>query len=177
MTTDIQIKLINSEHQEDINIKNQPFSLFGRMIPSYENETGGHTEELFEEVTEMCFPDENYDFEEMTKNSTFIGAYDGDKCIGLAIMQNAFFKYFYLYDLKVDKAYRGLNVASLLIEQAKKVAVEKGYIGIYTQGQDNNLGACRFYLKNGFEIGGLDTKVYYGTPQEDKHDIYFYLTV
>ena len=49
--------------------------------------------EKFSQISEMCFPDENYNYEAMAKNSTFIGAYAGEKCIGLAIMQEAYFKY------------------------------------------------------------------------------------
>ena len=49
----------------------------------------------------MCFPEESYDYDAMCKNSIFIGAYDGDICIGLAIMQHAFFEY--MYDLKVNE--------------------------------------------------------------------------
>lgn len=122
----------------------------------------------------MCFPDENYCYEDMAENTTFIGAYDGEKCIGLAVMQEGFFKYMYLYDLKVNSAYRGQGVAKALMEKAKAVAKEKGYRGIYTQGQDNNLGACLFYIKNGFYIGGFDSNVYKGTSQEGKADIIFY---
>ena len=62
-----------------------------------------------------------------------------------------------------------------MIERAKAVAAGEGYRGIYTQGQDNNLAACRFYLKNDFRIGGLDTELYNGTPQQGKRDIVFYL--
>ena len=62
-----------------------------------------------EKVTEMCFPDENYDYDAM-KESTFIGAYDGKNCIGLAILQPGFFKYMYLSDLKVNKNYRDQHV-------------------------------------------------------------------
>ena len=46
---------------------------------------------------------------------------------------------------------------------------------MYTQGQDNNVGACLFYLHYGFHIGGLDMEVYRGTRQEGKADILFYL--
>ena len=38
------------------------------------------------------------------------------------------------------------------------------------------LGACLFYIKEGFEIGGYDTHVYQGTNQQDKADIIFYLS-
>ena len=172
----ITTKIITKEHKADINLKNHPFKLFGLMLPSYNNGKWNHTELLFpkENVTEMCFPDEDYDFDEMSRNSVFVGAYDGERCVGLAILQQALMRYMYLYDLKVDPDYRGQGVGRLLIDKCKEVAAEQGYRGLYTQGQDNNLGACRFYLKMGFEIGGLDTRVYGGTPQEHKKDILFY---
>lgn len=171
----IEIKIIDSEHKADINIPNQPFPLFGRMIPGYRDKIWSYTIERFADETTMCFPNENYNYEEMIQNSTFIGAYDNNVCIGLAIMQSGFFKYMYLYDLKVNLEYRKKGVAKRLIEKAKAIALASGYNGIYTQGQDNNLGACQFYIKTGFYIGGLDTNIYKGTKQEGKSDIIFYL--
>lgn len=64
-----------------------------------------------------------------------------------------------------------------MIAKAKEIAREKGYAGLYTQGQDNNPGACLFYLKTGFYIGGMDTNVYCHTKQEGKADIIFYCDV
>ncbi|MDP4091595.1 MAG: GNAT family N-acetyltransferase, partial [Bacillota bacterium] len=64
---------------------------------------------------------------------------------------------------------------SMLMEKAKEVAKSRNYNGIYTRAQDNNLGACLFYLKNDFVIGGIDTQVYKGTSQEGKIDILFYM--
>ena len=81
----------------------------------------------------------------MSENCTFIGAYDGE-CD--------------------DESIRGA---------AEELAREKGYRGIYVIAQDNNLGACLFYLKCGFRIGGFDTEIYRGTAQEGKSDIIFYL--
>lgn len=170
----IEIRIIDLEHRADINIPNQSFRLFGRMIPSYMNETWSYTTEVSADETWMCFPDESYDYESMVENSTFIGAYDKNDCIGLAIMQNSFFKYMYLYDLKVNQEYRQKGVAKRLIDRAKEIAASSGYKGIYTQAQDNNLGACLFYIKVGFYIGGFDTNVYKGTMQEGKADIIFY---
>lgn len=170
----IEIKIIDANHKTDINIPNQPFLLSGKMIPSYINGKWSYTVEKFPEQKEMCFPDENYNYDEMIKDSMFIGAYDNETCIGLAVMQNGFFKYMYLYDLKVNLDYRGKGVAKQLPDKANEVAASKGYNGIYTQGQDNNLGACLFYINYGFQIGGLDTNVYKGTKQEGKADIIFY---
>ena len=122
----------------------------------------------------MCFPDENYDYDEM-KDSVFLGAYEDEKCVGLAVLQPGFFRYLYLYDLKVCRAYRGQKIGALLMDKAREIALQQGYRGLYTQGQDNNVDACLFYLRYGFHIGGLDTEVYRGTRQEGKADILFYL--
>ena len=84
-------------------------------------------------------------------------------------------KYMYLYDLKVSKKYRHNGIGLTLIQKAKEVCIDKGYRGLYTQGQDNNLSACLFYIKSGFYIGGFDSNVYKGTSQEGKSDIIFYL--
>lgn len=175
----IETRQIDAAHKRDINLTNEPFALTGRMVPAYRDKAWSYTVEPFapEDVGEMCFPDEDYDYEAMKENSVFLGAYDGEECVGLAILQEAFFKYMYLYDLKVSGACRGQGVGRALMEKAGEVCKERGYRGIYTQGQDNNLGACRFYLKAGFRIGGLDTEVYKGTKQEGKADILFYRDV
>ena len=91
------------------------------------------------------------------------------------MLQPGFFRYLYLYDLKVCQAYRGQKIGALLIDKAREIALQQGYRGLYTQGQDNNVGVCLFYLHYGFHIGGLDTEVYRGTSQEGKADILFYL--
>lgn len=173
----ISIKIINHEHREDINIPNEQFKLFGLMLPSYNNGKWDYTVINFpsENHTEMRFPDENYDYDEMTKEHIFIGAYDGERCVGLAILKQEWFKYMYLYDLKVNSEYRGKGVGAMLIDKCKEIAIEQGYRGVYTQGQDNNLGACKFYLKCGFQIGGVNTFIYNGTSQENKKDIFFYI--
>lgn len=171
----IEIKIIDARCKADINIPNEPFEMFGKMILSYDGTNWTYKLLRFapEDVTEMCFPDENYDYDAMP-DSTFLGAYDGEKCVGLAILQPGFFKYMYLYDLKVSKAYRGQHIGRLLIQRAKEIAAQNGYCGLYTQGQDNNPGACLFYLNSGFYIGGTDTNVYRHTKQEGKADILFY---
>lgn len=171
----IDIRIISAENQRDINIPNEPFPLFGRMLPSYVDGRWSYSVERSDTEGEMCFPDEHYSYEALAGHSTFLGAYDGEQCIGLAIIQEGFFRYMYLYDLKVNRAYRRCGVAKALVEKAREIAEEKGYLGIYTQGQDNNLGACLFYVKTGFYIGGFDCNVYKGTRQEGKGDIIFYL--
>lgn len=170
-----EIRKIDAQHKSDINIPNEHFRIFGKVIPSYHDERWTYEVVRYapEDITEMCFPNENYDYDAMS-DSVFLGAYDGENCIGLAILQPGFFQYMYLYDMKVNKKYRGQHIGKMLIEKAKEIVAEQGYCGLYTQGQDNNLGACLFYLNSGFYIGGLDTNVYRHTKQEGKADILFY---
>ena len=175
MENSVTIRQIDFAHRQDIKLPNQPFPLFGRMVPSYTEGRWSCTVERFNTVTEMCFPDEDYDYEEMSRDCTFLGAYNGGRCIGLAILRRGFFRYLYLEDLKVDRTLRGKGIGALLIGEAKKTALALGCRGLYTIGQDNNLAACLFYLTTGFRIGGLDTEVYKGTGQEGKADIVFYL--
>lgn len=169
----IEIKQILSNNQNDANIPNQPFKIWGKMIPSLHNGKWGYEIEKFDEINEMCFPNVFYDTND--DNGFFYGAYDGDKCIGVAVLRKQLFKYMYLDDLKVDSNYRRQGIGALLIKVCLEKAKSEGLKGIYTIGQDNNLSACLFYISQGFEIGGFDNKVYQGTPQEGKGDIYFYL--
>lgn len=176
----IEIKRIDETAKNDINLPNESFTLWGKMLPTYDGKKWSYTTEQYEtsNIHEMVFPDENYDFDQLKSDHFFIGAYNElGQCIGLAIYKHDFYKYLYLADLKVCKAHRGHNIGNLLIEEGKKVAIENGYQGIYTIGQDNNLSACSYYIKTGFEIGGLNTHEYKGTNQADKSNIYFYLDI
>lgn len=173
----IEIRPIDHAHRGDLRLPNEPFALWGRMRPSFENGTWRHSTELFapEDVGEMCFPDENYDFDALSAGHAFLGAYDGERCVGLALLADACFKHMYLEDLKVNRFYRRQGVGSALVRASLKLARARGYNGLYTVGQDNNLSACLFYLKEDFVIGGFDDHVYLGTAQEGKADIIFYL--
>ncbi len=175
---DITIERIQADRSADLRLPNQPFRLCGRMVPRYDGHAWSHSVIWLPpgEQSEMTFPDEPYDFDRMAGEHLFVGAYCEGRCIGLAIYRHSWNKYLYLYDLKVCRDFRRCGVAGRLIEEGKALCREHGYLGIYTQGQDNNVAACLFYLHAGFVIGGLDTMVYRGTRQEGKSDILFYLT-
>ena len=172
----MEIRRITRENAGDLNIKNEAFAMPGRFIPELKDGVWSYRTEPFDVVETDTFPDESYDFDEISGKGIILGAYEDGKCIGVAIYQDYWLKYMYLYDLKVNAAARGKGVGKALIEAGLAAARERGYRGIYTQARDNNLNACMFYLKAGFEIGGFDNRVYEGTSQEGKADIIFYLT-
>lgn len=157
---------------QDARLPNQPFPIWGRMIPALEEGRWTYRTEEFEQPSEMCFPDEAY--APGADGAIFLGAYDGETCIGLAVLRRGTFRYLYLEDLKVDRRCRGQGVGGRLIEACMEEAARQRLQGVYTVGQDNNLTACLFYLRHGFQIGGFDNRAYRGTSQEDKADVYFY---
>ena len=168
----VEICRIDLAHGQDSRLKNEPFILWGRMIPELHDGVWSYRTERFSEEREMCFPDEPYDLEKET--GIFLGAYEDGTCIGLAVLRRHMFRYLYLDDLKVKRNRRGCGVGGRLIQACMEEARALGMIGVYTVGQDNNLSACLFYLNHGFSIGGFDNRAYRGTVQEDKADIYFY---
>ena len=171
----IEIKPITKENAADLNLKNEPFTMPGALIPSLENGIWSYRTQMYPDAQTMVFPDENYDYEETAGKGPAFGAYEDGKCIGVAIYEDYWLKYMYLSDLKVSSAAQGKGVCKALIRAGLEEAQKRGYKGLYTIAQDNNLNACMFYLHTGFVIGGFDNRVYGGTSQEGKADILFYL--
>ena len=175
----IEIRRIGRAHSAWIRLPNEPFPLWGRMVPEYRDGVWSCTAELLpgEERSEMCFPEENYDYDAMGEDCFFPAAFEGERCVGLAVVKRTPFRYLLLDDLKVCAAYRRQGVGRALVEEMKSLAAGEGCRGVYAVAQDNNLSACLFYLACGFRLGGLDTEIYNGTSQEGKHDLYFYLDI
>jgi len=173
----ISYRKITQETEDDLRLPNEPFDIFGRLIVLRSENKWAYETKEFDQIETMCFPDAVYSFEAIDKNGFAVGAYDGPKCIGLAIFEYNWNKYLYLMDLKVNNEYREKGIASQLLKFGQDQAKALNYQGIYTIAQDNNLGACKFYLKSGFVIGGFNTMDYRHTSQREKADVYFYLDV
>ena len=171
----MDIKLISQERAEDLNMPNEVFELFGKLNVQRLDRQWDYSIHYFEESKWEVFPDEAYDWQQVMTQGFALGAYVDEQLLGLAIFQDDWKKFMYLHDLKVTQAFRKNGVAAELIKKGHELALERGYRGIYTIGQDNNLAACRFYLKQGFLIGGFNDCDYRYTQQANKADIYFYL--
>lgn len=138
-----------------------------REVPKYEKK---YTDKL---------PDrEEEDFSEYIGNL--------DQVIYLAIVDNQLAGYIQLKrnwnrfalveDIKVDRTLRKLGIGRQLIERAKQWAQHNGMPGLMLETQNNNVGACNFYERCGFKIGGFDISLYKGIPEHcDDVAIYWYL--
>lgn len=63
----IEIRVIDALHKADIRLPNEPFELFGRIVPTYDGTKWAYELIRFApgDVAQMCFPDENYDYDAM----------------------------------------------------------------------------------------------------------------
>ena len=163
----------------DINKANQPFEIIGKIIPTFANGKWTFTEELVEQLYVKEYPNDNGDYSGYIGNhdkTVFLAYIDGD-CIGQIILRKDWNKYAFVEDICVAKSSRGQGVGSALIQKAIIWAKGRGLCGLALETQDNNLLACRFYSKCGFEIGGVNTMLYqnFDKPWSDEMAVLWYL--
>ena len=146
----ITIRRVGADRAGDIRLPNEPFPLRGRLRVRYADGVFSWAAETWPEdrVTYQTFPEEDY--------------------------EKPWNRWLYLSDLKVCREVRRMGAARRLLEEGMAIAREEGYQGVSTIFQDNNLNAALFYLRTGFQIGGLDTRAYDGTKQAGKSDILLY---
>lgn len=78
-------------------------------------------------------------------------------------------------DIAVDAEWRGTGAAQRLMQQAIRWTTDKGLPGIRLETQTNNVAACRFYLRQGFTLGGYDRHLYEGlSPGTRETALFFY---
>ncbi|MFE0013606.1 GNAT family N-acetyltransferase [Mesorhizobium sp. NPDC059054] len=76
----------------------------------------------------------------------------------------------------VDRQHRAGGIGNRLFEQAKSWAREQGLPGLSLETQNNNLTACRFYERQGFQLGGIDRFFYRGLhPGTREIALFWYL--
>lgn len=172
---ELKIVQMDKSNVADVNDTNDYFSIFGRIIPIYQNEKWSHTEEIFEEVKETKFPDDNLDWDEYINNEdkAIFFVYKLGKCVGQIRVVRQVNKFCYIENIAVVKPMRKYGIGKMLMNKAEEWAKEKGLSGLSLEAQDDNLGACRFYMKQGFEIGGIDVLVHLNHPNIDRA-IYWY---
>ncbi|MCG7378730.1 GNAT family N-acetyltransferase [Paenibacillus sp. ACRSA] len=162
----IIISPLNNDLIEDINTTNDYFELYGRVVPSFQSGKWSYTEVLFDEARETRFPDEKLDWSQYINqdDKALFLAYMNNTCIGQIRIIKDWNRFCYIENIATKKDYRGSGVGKLLLNQAEEWAKERKLIGLSLEAQDDNLGACRFYVKQGFILGGVDTLKQSYTP-------------
>ncbi|WP_425425169.1 GNAT family N-acetyltransferase [Amphibacillus marinus] len=138
---------------------NDYFKLSGRVIPSLQSGKWSYQEVLFDEPRETRFPDDKLDWSEYInqEDKTLFLAYLNNTCIGQIRIIKDWNHFCYIENIAIKKDYRGSGVGKLLLKKAEEWAKQRNLIGMSLETQDDNLGACRFYVKQRFTLGGVDT--------------------
>jgi streptothricin acetyltransferase len=161
MNSENKIKIVSltDELIDDINKTNDHFTLFGRVVPSLQSGKWAYKEVLFDETRETRFPDDKLDWSQYInrENRALFLAYLNDTCIGQIRIVKDWNHFCYIENIAMKKDYRGSGIGKLLLTKAEEWAKQRQLIGMSLEAQDDNLGACRFYAKHGFILGGVDT--------------------
>ncbi len=70
-----------------------------------------------------------------------------------------------LWDIRVRPEHRRRGVGSMLFQRAADWAREKGCKQLKVETQNINVGACRFYRKEGCTLGAVNLYGYHGCPE------------
>lgn len=105
----------------------------------------------------------------------FTARLDG-QLAGYIALSKAWNGYAEVDDIAVDKDARRAGVARALMDRAVSWARERGLPGIRLETQSNNVAACRFYERYGFELAGHDRHLYSAlTPGTHEIALFWYL--
>lgn len=172
---EIIISPLKEELIEDIHKTNDSFKVFGKVVPSFQSGKWAFEEILFDEVKNIRFPDDQLDWIEYidSEDKALFLAYKDDDCIGQIRIIQDWNRFCYIENIATKEDFRGHGIGSLLLTKAEDWAKERNLIGISLEAQDDNLGACRFYVKQGFVLGGVDTLKQSSNPQIDA-TLYWY---
>lgn len=135
------------------------------------------TELLYEESYEKSYSNDNEDYNEYINNTDKVVYffYHNNECVGQVRLRKNWNKYAFIEGIHVSKHVRGQGIGSALINESTVWAKQNNLYGLMLETQDNNLLACKFYLKCGFEIGALDTMLYANFHSNDEKAIFWYL--
>jgi len=156
---EITIQSLMEQSIAIINDTNEPFLIIGKILPSFSNGAWSYEEELYDTPSEIRFPDDKLDWSAYIDSNEKIVllAFHEDACIGQIRLVKDWNRFAYIENIAVKKDFRKSGVGHLLLEAAETWAKEQSLIGLSLEAQNDNLIACRFYVKEGFVLGGVDT--------------------
>ena len=175
----IEIVEMNVVNKNDLNKANQPFDIIGLLVVRFENGKWEYGEVLSDAVSRKQYP--NYDGAEAedyiaSMDRVAYIAYDEEYCVGQILIAKTWNNYAHIEDISVTTAYRGQGIGTMLLGKAETWANANNLNALSLECQDNNVLASRFYTKNGFAIGGVNTELYamLGEPYASEIAVFWY---
>ena len=73
-----------------------------------------------------------------------------------------------LWDLRVEPQARRRGIGQALLAAAEGAVRSRGARSLHVETQDVNVGACRFYARQGFSLDGIARGTYPQLPHETR---------
>lgn len=175
----IEIVELTVANKNDLNKANQPFDIIGRLDIRFENGKWKYSEVLSDNVSRKQYPNyDDADAEDYISSTDRVAylAYDGKNCVGQILIAKTWNDYAHIEDISIADANRGQGIGTMLLAKAEKWAKTNNLKALSLECQDNNVLASRFYKKNGFVIGGVNTELYamLGEPYASETAVFWY---
>lgn len=135
-----------------------------------------YTEEIYDQSYLKAYADDDRDYTAYIGNpdKAIFLAYSGSECVGQIVLRRDWNGYAFIEDICVAGLARGKGIGTGLIQRAVQWAKDADLKGLALETQDNNLLACRFYVKCGFVIGAVNTMLYRNF-ENDEIAVFWYL--
>ncbi len=96
-----------------------------------------------------------------TDDGLWLVAESAGRLVGAVdVQQQAWRKAGWMWNIAVDRAYRGQGLGREMLERVLEWGRRQGLRAIILEAQTNNWHACRFYRRFGFQLSGLDDHYY-----------------
>jgi ribosomal protein S18 acetylase RimI-like enzyme len=103
-----------------------------------------------------------------------LGAYDGQKLVGLALAEPRFWnQQLWVWEFHIAPEYRGQGLGRQLMDSLAELARQKGLRILVCETQNYNLPAIQFYRKVGFDLEGIDLSYYTNADLTDGEVAFF----
>lgn len=169
------IKKMTRFNLHDYNKPYDSFTVIGRIIPKYEDGSWSYAEELFEEHYYKQYELENIDHSYIDEKSKAVYLfYEDNHCVGQIKLRTHWNGFGFVEDISVAKGSRSKGIGTALMDTAIEWAKQNDLIGLMLETQDVNLLACRFYARNNFVIGAVDSMLYSKFPTAHEKAIFWY---
>lgn len=106
-------------------------------------------------------------------SAMFVAILNGDPVGRLSVCRN-WNGYGLLDHFGVERPHRSGGIGRRLFEQARAWAQAERLPGLMLETQNNNIGACRFYERQGFTLGGIDRFLYRGIDADTREIALFW---
>ena len=173
----IIIREFDRYNVEDFGRCDSSFTVSSKLILNAENGTISYT------IVDVPPYTKQYEAEEFDSkfymdhpDRAIFFAYLDEELAGEIRLRKNWNGYAYIDSVVVDSKFRNQGVGRVLIKQAIEWAKAKGFPGLMLETQGNNVPACHFYERCGFELRGFDTHLYKASdPSTDEIALYWYL--